>query len=104
MKDAVQPPLVMIGGVLNIVAGLFNLFIGLIYLMLCYGIIVLPVGLWQVIVGGLALTGKRVPTGIVAAVLGAFMSLITFNLFGMMICTLAAIVLAIELFMPPNQG
>ena len=57
MKDAEQPVLVMIGGVVNIIAGLFNMFIGLLWIWLCIGIVPMAVGLWQVIAGGIALTG-----------------------------------------------
>lgn len=104
MKDAVQPPLVIIGGVVNILAGMLNLLVGMAYLFLCYGVIVMPVGLWQIVVGGLACTGKRVPSHIAAAVTGAFMALITFNILGMLMCGVAAALLLVEFSMKPQNS
>ena len=104
MKDAVQPPLVIIGGVVNSLAGMLNLLVGLAYLFLCYGIIVIPVGIWQIVVGGLACTGKRVPTHIAAAITGACMSVITFNILGLLMCGVAAALLLVEFSMKPQNA
>jgi hypothetical protein len=97
MKTSAQPPLVMIGGGLNILAGGLNLLVGFFYILLCYGIVVLPVGLWQIAVGAIALTGKRVPSHLVAAICGAVGSLITFNFLGLVLSIVAAGLLGFEM-------
>jgi hypothetical protein len=99
MKDAEQPAVVMIGGVLNILAGLFNMLMGLLWIWACFGIIPMGIGAWQVITGGLALTGKRVPSHLVASICGIFGAFITFNFFGVMMCMLSAILLGAEMTM-----
>lgn len=96
MTEAVNPPLVMVGGVLNLLGGLLNLLVGALYIFLCYGILVVPLALWQIAVGALALTGKRVPSHIVASCVGVFCALITFNFLGIMLSGAAAGILAIE--------
>ena len=103
LRDANVKPMVMVGGGLNVLSGLLNILVGILYLFVCYGVIVIPIGIWQVITGGIALTGKRVPTNLTAACFGVFASLITFDLLGIFACGAAALALGVELFQPDPE-
>lgn len=98
MTEANQPILVQAAGFLNILGGLVNMVVGLIYIFLCYGIFVIPIGLWQCVAGGMMLTGKRVPSAFASAVVGVVGSVITFNIMGFFLCALAAGLAGYELY------
>lgn len=93
---------VLLGSVMNIMGGLLNVLIGFFYIFLCYGIFVMPIGVWQVAAGilamiGLPSQGKNI-SNLAAAIIGVMGALVTFNVFGLMTCGLASVLLAIPLF------
>lgn len=96
MTDAANPQLVLTGAVLNLIAGGLNVLVGLAYLFVCYGLLVIPVGVWQIVMGMMALTGRRVPGHFVASCVGLLASVITFNVLGVILCLIAAAVLGFE--------
>jgi hypothetical protein len=96
MTDAANPQLVLTGAVLNLLAGALNVLVGLAYLFVCYGIVVVPIGLWQMLCGAMGLTGNRVPGHLWAAVLGLVGSAITFNVMGFVLSLIAVGLLGFE--------
>lgn len=106
MTPAKQPVLVLIGGGLNILSGLFNMFFGLLWTLMCIGIVPLAIGVWQVSTGVMSLTGggRRVPSNFVAACCGVLASIMTFNILGAMVCFAAAVLLGIEVATEENQA
>lgn len=96
MTDAASPQLILTGAVLNLIAGGLNVLVGLAYLFVCYGLLVIPVGIWQIVMAMMAFTGRRVQGHFVASCVGFVASLITFNVLGMVLCGIAAAVLGFE--------
>lgn len=64
----------------NLVSGGFNVFVGLVYLMACYGILVIPIGAWQIMVGLKMKNGEKDPNAKNSLIAGIVAGLITFDI------------------------
>lgn len=69
----------------NLISGALNVLVGLAYLMLCVGILILPVGAWQIMVGMKMNNGEKDPNAKNSLIAGAVVSLLSFNLLGLAI-------------------
>ena len=64
----------------NLVSGGFNVFVGLVYLMMCYGILVIPIGAWQIMVGMKMNSGEKDANAKNSLIAGIVGGLITFDI------------------------
>jgi hypothetical protein len=66
----------------NLVSGGLNLLVGFFYLFVCYGLLIMPIGAWQVMVGMKMNNGEKDDNAKNSLIAGIVGSLITFNLLG----------------------
>ena len=66
----------------NLVSGGLNILVGLAYLIFCYGIIIIPIGAWQVMVGMKMNNGEKDENAKNSLIAGIVGGLITLDLLG----------------------